>query len=155
MKRFFNVTGLCNPLDHFMVDPLRGLNKMILELIDNKYYFTIHAPRQTGKTTLLRSLSHELNLSQKYVAVHFSLETAGFRTNTVKEANKAIIESLYSATYEQVDEIYHPPSPSGYEPSINVFKNYLSTRSRYLFFIVTTSSTERSPPLLTTAAILK
>jgi AAA+ ATPase superfamily predicted ATPase len=130
MKRFFNVTGLCNPLDHFMVDPLRGLNKMILELIDNKYYFTIHAPRQTGKTTLLRSLSHELNLSQKYVAVHFSLETAGFRTNTVKEANKAIIESLYSATYEQVDEIYHPPSPSGYEPSINVFKNYLTDWAR-------------------------
>ncbi len=73
MKRFFNVTGLCNPTDHFMVDPLRGLDKAILELIENKYYFTIHAPRQTGKTTLLRSLSLQLNNSQKYVAVHFSL----------------------------------------------------------------------------------
>ena len=130
MKRFFNVTGLCNPERHYMVDPLRGLNKTILELIQNEYYFTIHAPRQTGKTTLLRSLSHQLNLSQKYVAVHFSLETAGFRSNTVKDANMAIIESLHSAAYEQVDEINQPPSPLGYEPSINVFKNYLTDWAR-------------------------
>ena len=130
MKRFFNVTGLCNPEKHYMVDPLRGLNKTILELIKNEYYFTIHAPRQTGKTTLLRSLSHELNLSQKYVAVHFSLETAGFRSNTVEKANIAIIESLQSAACEQVDRMNQPPSPSGYEPSINVFKNYLTDWAR-------------------------
>ena len=130
MKRFFNVTGLCNPEKHYMVDPLRGLNETILELIQNEYYFTIHAPRQTGKTTLLRSLSHELNLSQKYVAVHFSLETAGFRSNTVEKANKAIIESLQSAACEQVDEINQPPNPSGYEPSISVFKNYLTDWAR-------------------------
>lgn len=81
MRRFFNVAGLCNPGWHFMVDPLRGLNNMIFGLIENEYYFTIHAQRQTGKTTLLRSLSHELNFSKKHVAMHFSLETAGFRTN--------------------------------------------------------------------------
>ncbi|MFZ4564401.1 MAG: ATP-binding protein [Bacteroidales bacterium] len=130
MQKFFNVTGLCNPIDHFMVDPLRGLNKMVLDLIENKYYFTIHAPRQTGKTTLLRSLSSQLNLSQKYVAVHFSLETAGFRSNTVEKANKAIIESLHSAAIEQVNEIHQPPSPSAYEPSIIVFKNYLTDWAR-------------------------
>jgi len=130
MKRIFNVTGLCNPTDHFMVDPLRGLNKLIFDLIENKYYFTIHAPRQTGKTTLLRSLSLQLNLSQKYVAVHFSLETAGFRSNTVEKANRAIIESLHSAAYEQVDDINQPPSPLAYEPSINVFKNYLTDWAR-------------------------
>jgi hypothetical protein len=32
MKRFFNVTGLCNPEKHYMVDPLRGLNNTILEV---------------------------------------------------------------------------------------------------------------------------
>jgi hypothetical protein len=130
MKRFFNVTGLCNPKDHFMVDPMRGLNKTILDLIDNKYYFTIHAPRQTGKTTLLRSLSIQLNLSKKYVAVHFSLEAAGFRSNTVEKANRAIIESLHSAAFEQVDGANQPPSPLDYEPSIIVFKNYLTDWAR-------------------------
>ena len=130
MKRFFNVTGLCNPNDHFMVDPLRGLGETILSLIANKYYFTIHAPRQTGKTTLLRSLSKQLNMSQKYIAVHFSLETAGFRSNSVEKANKAIIESLYSASQEQVTVNNYPPYPSEYEPSINVFKNYLTDWAR-------------------------
>jgi len=130
MKRFFNVTGLCNPEKHYMVDPLRGLDNTIFDLIRNEYYFTIHAPRQTGKTTLLRSLSLQLNQSQKYVAAHFSLETAGFRSNTVEKANRAIIESLYSAACEQVEEIYQPPLFSGYEPSINVFKNYLTDWAR-------------------------
>jgi hypothetical protein len=130
MKRFFNVTGLCIPERHYMVDPLRGLNETILELIRNEYYFTIHAPRQTGKTTLLRSLSLQLNLSQKYVAVHFSLETAGFRSNTVEKANRAIIESLHSAACEQVDDNNQPPSLSSYEPSINIFKNYLTDWAR-------------------------
>ncbi len=130
MKRFFNITGLCNPEKHYMVDPLRGLNQTILELIQNEYYFTIHAPRQTGKTTLLRALSKQLNLSEKYVAVHFSLETAGFRSNTVEKANRAIIESLFSAAQEQVSAINYPPDPLGYEPSINVFKNYLTDWAR-------------------------
>ena len=64
------------------------------------------------------------------MAVHFSLETAGFRSNTVEKANKAIIESLHSAALEQIDEINQPPSPSAYEPSINVFKNYLTDWAR-------------------------
>ncbi len=130
MKRFFNVTGLCNPQWHYMVDPLRGLSNTILELIRNEYYFTIHAPRQTGKTTLLRSLSLQLNSSGKYVAVHFFLETAGFCSNTVEKANRAIIESLHSAAFEQIDGIHQPPSPVSYEPSIIVFKNYLTDWAR-------------------------
>ena len=130
MKRFFNVTGLCNPKDHYMVDPLRGLDQTISELIENKYYFTIHAPRQTGKTTLLRALSIQLNRSEKYTAVQFSLETGGFRSNTTEKANKAFIESLYSAAQQQVAEKNLPPDPSDYEPSISVFKNYLTDWTR-------------------------
>ncbi|MCX6277548.1 MAG: ATP-binding protein [Bacteroidetes bacterium] len=100
MKRFFNVTGLCNPTDHFMVDPLRGLNKTILDLIDNKYYFTIHAPRQTGKTTLLRALMDQINADGARICLYFSVETAGYRSITIDDANKninrAIIESAKS-----------------------------------------------------------
>ena len=100
MKRFFNVTGLCNPIDHFMVDPLRGLNKVIFDLIENKYYFTIHAPRQTGKTTLLRALMNQINADGNRICLYFSVETAGYRSITVDDANKninnAIIESAKS-----------------------------------------------------------
>ena len=87
MKRFFNVTGLCNPERHFMVDPLRGLNETILELIRNEYYFTIHAPRQTGKTTLLRALMNQINAEGQRICLYFSIETAGYRSITVDDAN--------------------------------------------------------------------
>jgi len=130
MERFFNVTGLCNPEKHYMVDPLRGLSDTIMQLIQNEYYFTIHAPRQTGKTTLLRALAQQLNRSEKYTAVQFSLETGGFRSNTAEKANKAFIESLYSAAQQQVAANSLPPDPSEYEPSINVFKNYLTDWTR-------------------------
>jgi len=33
----------------------------ILNLINSKQYFLIHAPRQTGKTTFLHALAHRLN----------------------------------------------------------------------------------------------
>ena len=100
MKRFFNVTGLCNPKDHFMVDPLRGLDETIVRLIDNKYYFTIHAPRQTGKTTLLRALMDQINTDGNRICLYFSVETAGYRSISINDANKninrAIVESAKS-----------------------------------------------------------
>ena len=41
-----------------MIPALRRLSQ-VRSLIDDECYFTIHAPRQTGKTTLLRNLSRE------------------------------------------------------------------------------------------------
>ena len=73
MKRFFNTTGLCNPEDHYMVDPFRHLYADVLRLIENQQYFVVHAPRQTGKTTLLHALAHRLNRDGRYVSIVLSL----------------------------------------------------------------------------------
>ena len=40
-----------------MLDPMRGLDDELMELIDGKQYFVIHAARQSGKTTLLLELA--------------------------------------------------------------------------------------------------
>jgi predicted AAA+ superfamily ATPase len=60
-----------------MVDPFRNIYDNILDLIDSKQYFLIHAPRQTGKTTFLYALAHRLNKEGNYVAVVCSLERTG------------------------------------------------------------------------------
>ncbi|MFN9680210.1 MAG: hypothetical protein ACK56V_01195, partial [Bacteroidota bacterium] len=60
-----------------MVDPFRNMYYNILNLIDSKQYFLIHAPRQTGKTTFSHALAHRLNKEGKYVAVVCSLERTG------------------------------------------------------------------------------
>ena len=45
-------------------------------LIDQKKYFVLHAPRQTGKTTCLLALMDELNREGKYSCLYCNVEMA-------------------------------------------------------------------------------
>ena len=108
MKRFFNVTGFCNPNRHYVIDPLRGLSDEIVDLIKNEYYFTMHAPRQSGKTTLLHSLMHKINAEGENICLVFSLETAGYRSIPVKDANENIVKAIIAAAELFLEEQYRP-----------------------------------------------
>ena len=72
--RRFNVTGLCNPNKHYMVDITNKL-KQIKEMIDYGDYFTINRGRQYGKTTALLAL--EYFLSNEYTVISLSFEGFG------------------------------------------------------------------------------
>ena len=48
MPRFFNTAGPCVAADHYMLPPMRRLPE-VRGLIDEKRYFVLHAPRQSGK----------------------------------------------------------------------------------------------------------
>ena len=73
MKRF-NVTGLCIPEEHYMVDISEKI-KQIRKLIDNECYFTINRARQYGKTTTLNEL--EKSLTGEYIVASISFEGLG------------------------------------------------------------------------------
>jgi hypothetical protein len=73
-NRYFNVAGPCVPGDHYMLDPLRGIGGELMDLIDNKSYFVIHAARQSGKTTLLWELVDRINTKGDYYALYCTLE---------------------------------------------------------------------------------
>jgi len=53
--RYFNIAGPCYPDEHYMLPPERRLGP-VLELIQQRKYFTLTAGRQTGKTTSLKWL---------------------------------------------------------------------------------------------------
>ncbi len=108
MKRFFNVTGLCIPEKHYMVDPLRGLNDTIFDLINNEYYFTIHAPRQSGKTTMLHALMKKINIEDERVCLVFSLETAGYRSISETDANTKIVKAIIISADIFLEEQFRP-----------------------------------------------
>ncbi len=74
MKRFFNISGPCLPDEHYMVPSLQRC-RGLMELIDQKQYFVIHAARQSGKTTLLLDLVNQLNREGRYHALYCSLES--------------------------------------------------------------------------------
>ncbi|MDR0518003.1 MAG: hypothetical protein LBH25_13265, partial [Fibromonadaceae bacterium] len=73
-QKYFNIAGPCHPSEHYMLNPLRGIGKELMDLIDRKYYFVIHAARQSGKTTLLKELARKINADGKYYALYCSLE---------------------------------------------------------------------------------
>ncbi|MEM9462871.1 MAG: ATP-binding protein [Myxococcota bacterium] len=58
-----------------MLPPKRRLDDA-LELIESHRYFTLHAGRQTGKTTSAMWLAEHLNASGRYRALWIDLETA-------------------------------------------------------------------------------
>ncbi|KJJ84436.1 ATPase domain protein, prokaryote domain protein [Candidatus Omnitrophus magneticus] len=122
-KRYFNTTGFCMPERHYMIDPLRN-QKIIFDLIEKTQYFTIHAPRQTGKTTLLHELAHRLNKEGNYISVVFSVESAGYRSITEEIANKKIINSLYSSSGQYLNKKNCPIPPEKYTKDLTL-ENYL------------------------------
>jgi len=73
--RFFNTTGPCNPLDHYMLPPAdRLVGAQLHRYIRDSLYWVLHAPRQTGKTTFLQSWANEINAGDEAVACYVSVE---------------------------------------------------------------------------------
>jgi hypothetical protein len=70
----FNTAGPCQPLRHYML-PVLQLLPDVREMIEGEYYFLIHAPRLSGKTTLLKNLASEINNQGRMYAVYCSLES--------------------------------------------------------------------------------
>ena len=73
MKKYFNIAGPCNEKSHYMVPVLKRV-KEIAGLVGYGQYFVIHAPRQTGKTTLIKALVDYYNTEGSYHALYCSLE---------------------------------------------------------------------------------
>ena len=82
MKKF-NVTGLCVPRKHYMVDISDKLAK-IKELIDTECYFTINRARQYGKTTTLAALGRALK--DEYTVASISFQGLGDESFASSEA---------------------------------------------------------------------
>ncbi|MDR1829541.1 MAG: AAA-like domain-containing protein [Candidatus Fibromonas sp.] len=74
-QKYFNTAGPCNPSEHYMLDPLRGMGNELNDLIAKAQYFVIHAARQSGKTTLLKQLARKINAGKKYYTLYCSLES--------------------------------------------------------------------------------
>lgn len=76
MKKRFNVTGVCVPEQHYMVD-ISGKVAEIFALIEQGDYFVINRPRQFGKTTTIYMLNRFLKASGKYFPIKMSFEGIG------------------------------------------------------------------------------
>ncbi len=71
-KRYFNTSGPNLPDEHYTLKRDKLIEKGI-ELVKKRRYFTIWAPRQTGKSTYFRMLAEELR-KIKYKVTHVNVE---------------------------------------------------------------------------------
>jgi uncharacterized protein YlbG (UPF0298 family) len=107
MGRFFNTSGANMPEDHYTVDPLSRLTS-IRQLIKDKKYFILHAPRQTGKTTTIIELMHALNREGKYIALYINVEPAQAARNNVEMANGVFISAMEAGARNYLPAEYQP-----------------------------------------------
>jgi len=89
-----------------MLDPLRGIDKELNDLIEQEQYFVIHAARQSGKTTLLLELTDKINAEGKYYALYCSLECLQ-GVATVERGIPSIVRKIK-------DELESQNLPSGF-----------------------------------------
>ncbi|MDX3385402.1 ATP-binding protein [Streptomyces niveiscabiei] len=109
--RYFNTTGPCLPTRHYMLAAQERL-PLAHELVEEGRYFVVHAPRQTGKTTALASMAHDLTASGEYVALRFSCETAEVTGDDYEQAELLILGAIRrAAEWAGLPDELAPPNP--------------------------------------------
>lgn len=117
MEKYFNTAGPNKPDIQYTLNPLNRINLAEIEdLIFQEKYFVLHAPRQTGKTSMLLALRDYLNASGKYFCVYANIEPGQANRNDVEKVNGNIcsiialqIDTLlggrkYSKLYQEFDK---------------------------------------------------
>jgi len=104
MKKF-NTAGPCVPEKHYMITiDFSHLKK----LIDDERYFVLHAPRQTGKTTLMLQLMEKLNQGGKYIALYVNVEAAQPLRNNIEDINELVISEFESKAKIYLKKKFQP-----------------------------------------------
>ena len=108
MPKWFNTAGPCQPDIHYMLPPLQrfsGLEK----IIQQRGYFVIHAPRQTGKTTAMLALAQQLTAQGDYAAIMVSAEMGQPFSHNPDKAEVYILESWRQAAKAWLPPALQPP----------------------------------------------
>lgn len=93
--RFFNTAGPVNPIDHYCLPPLERIDLAdVMQLIAQKKYFVLHAPRQVGKTTILLALRDLLNRGNQYRCLYINVEVAQTAREDVARAMRTILGEI-------------------------------------------------------------
>jgi type II secretory pathway predicted ATPase ExeA len=115
MPKWFNTAGPCQPDIHYMLPPLGRFPEM-RRIVEQRGYFVIHAPRQTGKTTAMLALAQELTAGGDYAAIMVSAEVGQPFSHSPSKAERAILDAWRGAAlFDLPPELQPPPWPEAEE----------------------------------------
>lgn len=105
--RRFNTEGPVRPDEHYCIPPLERLDvEGVIDLVRDKRYFVLHAPRQTGKTSTLLALRDRLNsgAAGDVHCVYVNVEPAQAMREDVAGAVRVVLGRLASGARAAGDE---------------------------------------------------
>lgn len=111
VRKRFNITGLCIPQKHYMVDTSAKIRQIIEQYIENEEYFTINRARQYGKTTTLELLYQRLRKDYIVLDISFEGKEEYFRTRrTLAEGlGFEFQKGLKREDYPVLAQTFEPP----------------------------------------------
>lgn len=125
--KFFNTAGPVKDGDHYMLDPLSRIDlDDFMMLIRQEKYFVLHAPRQTGKTSMLLALMKKINQEGAFRCLYVNVEPAQMSREDVGSAIKSIAGLIAHRATEYLDdpflETHHLALQKSLEPQILLTK---------------------------------
>ena len=111
MGRQFNIAGPNVTEWHYTLPALARVPD-VQRLIDARAWFILHAPRQSGKTTAMRALAHELTWTGRWAAVHASCEAASVYSSDPERAIATVIDDIRMNAELQLPAECRPDAPT-------------------------------------------
>lgn len=105
-NKFFNIAGPVVPGRHYLL-PLRLDAQGLHELIEHGYYFILHAPRQTGKTSAVFQFIAQLLKEGVYAPLYVNVEQAQAARGNVREGIAIILDLIKL----RICDTYGPQDP--------------------------------------------
>ncbi len=106
--KFFSIAGPVNPEDHYCLPLSTRLDENELRtLIEQKKYFILHAPRQTGKTSTMLNFAKTLNAEGIYTALYVNVEGAQAARADYIKGMATILEQFFTRIKEQLPNEQH------------------------------------------------
>jgi hypothetical protein len=103
--KHFNTVGPVKQEDHYCVPLIRRLAEpVVYNLIEQKKYFILHAPRQSGKTSAIMGFVKQLNQEGTYTALYISTESAHVAVNNVERAMYSLLSDIKKRIEQQLGE---------------------------------------------------
>ncbi len=110
MGRFFNTAGPNRPEWHYTLPALLRL-PTVRNLVNDRSWFVLHAPRQSGKTTAMLALAAELTASGAYAALWASCEGGEPYGAAPEKATSAVINAIRRSADHYLPPALRPPAP--------------------------------------------
>lgn len=97
----FCISGPIIPEDHYFV-PHRLDYRQLESFIEQKFYFVLHAPRQSGKTTEIDEFVKYLSKQGKYAVLYINVEAGQAARDNVKDALVTIMNIIAREIEQQL-----------------------------------------------------